>query len=155
MIKIQPSGDRILVRPEEKKETDEHGLKIPESTQMKEKPKVGVIEALGLGLHSREKHLSLVGGIVEEGFVFSPYQIGTKIMFNEIAAIPMDVNGEKLLLMRVTDIYCIIVEEKPITAADIEQMKDKFAGVIDRTPKNIDYGMDKRSETFPGLDSDK
>lgn len=46
-LNVKPLGDRVLVEPQEEKETKKGGIIIPDSA--KEKPTEGVIRALGTG----------------------------------------------------------------------------------------------------------
>jgi chaperonin GroES len=46
-MKMQPLGDRVLVEPQEEKETEKGGIIIPDSA--KEKPQQGKVVALGTG----------------------------------------------------------------------------------------------------------
>jgi len=46
-INLKPLGDRVLVEPDEEKETKKGGIIIPDTA--KEKPTEGVVSALGTG----------------------------------------------------------------------------------------------------------
>ena len=46
-MKMQPLGDRVLVEPQEEKESEKGGIIIPDSA--KEKPQQGKVVALGTG----------------------------------------------------------------------------------------------------------
>ena len=46
-MKMKPLGDRVLVEPQEEKETEKGGIIIPDSA--KEKPQQGKVVALGTG----------------------------------------------------------------------------------------------------------
>lgn len=46
-MKMKPLGDRVLVQPQEEKETEKGGIIIPDSA--KEKPQQGKVVALGTG----------------------------------------------------------------------------------------------------------
>ena len=46
-MKMQPLGDRVLVQPQEEKESEKGGIIIPDSA--KEKPQQGKVVALGTG----------------------------------------------------------------------------------------------------------
>lgn len=46
-MKLKPLGDRVLVKPEEEKETKKGGIIIPDTA--KEKPQEGVVIAVGPG----------------------------------------------------------------------------------------------------------
>ena len=46
-LNVKPIGDRVLVEPQEEKETKKGGIIIPDSA--KEKPMEGIVVALGTG----------------------------------------------------------------------------------------------------------
>ncbi len=51
-VKIQPLGDRVLVKPVEQKETKRGGIIIPDTA--KEKPQEGEVVAVGKGKTTEE-----------------------------------------------------------------------------------------------------
>jgi chaperonin GroES len=54
-VKIQPLGDRVLVKPIESKETKRSGLIIPDTA--KEKPQEGKVVACGKGKLTEDGHV--------------------------------------------------------------------------------------------------
>ena len=54
-VKIQPLGDRVLVKPIENKETKRSGLIIPDTA--KEKPQEGKVVACGKGKLTEDGHV--------------------------------------------------------------------------------------------------
>ena len=94
-IRLKPLGDRVLVKPIEKKEEIRSGLIIPDTA--KEKPQEGEIVAAGSGAKA------------EDGKV-TPLDVkaGDKILFGKWSGTEVKINGEDLLIMKESDILGII-----------------------------------------------
>jgi chaperonin GroES len=88
MARLQPIGDRVIVRPATIDDVSAGGIHIPDVA--KEKPKQGTVIAVGAS----------VDGIVE----------GNVVMFGQWTGTEVVIDGEKLLIMKVTDVLCIIRE---------------------------------------------
>lgn len=90
-VKIQPLGDRVVVKPLEKEEKTKSGIFIPDTA--KEKPQEGKVLAVGPGKMTDDgKRLAMdvaVGDIV----IFAKYG-GTEIKED----------GEELIILREADI---------------------------------------------------
>ena len=100
-MSLIPLGDRVLIKQDEAEQTTASGLYL--ASESKEKPQSGVVIAAGEG--KRDKDGNLIPVLVKPGdhVVFAKY--GT----NEI-----EVDGEKLLLMRAEDIYAKIATGVPM-----------------------------------------
>ncbi len=92
---IQPLGDRVLVQRLEAEAKTSGGILLPESA--KEKPKEGIIIALGDGklLESGERST----------FTFKK---GDRVLFTSYAGTDVKVAGEDYMIMREDDILAII-----------------------------------------------
>ena len=84
-MKAHPTGDRILVKPDAPEELTEGGLLIPEKAR--EKPLRGVIVAVGEGTNDEE-------------MIRKP---GERIIFGKFVGVPLEVNGDDLLIMKQAD----------------------------------------------------
>ncbi len=94
---IKPVGEYILVKPEEDQEqTTASGL-IIQSSSKGERPQKGTIIALGKG--RRDENGKLVEFNVSEGDI---------VMFKKYSPEEIELDGEKLLLMKESDILAII-----------------------------------------------
>lgn len=94
-MKIQPLGDRIVVKPLEAAEVTKGGIVLPDTA--KEKPQEGEVVAVGKGKIADGKVQSLevkIGDRVLYG-KYSGTEISTKI-------------GEDLLIMREEDVFAIV-----------------------------------------------
>lgn len=88
-MKIKPLSDRVLVRPVAAEEVTVSGIIIPDTA--KEKPLKGTVLAAGNGTKDEEM-------VVKEG---------DTVLYGKYAGTEIDVDGEKLLIMRQSDILAI------------------------------------------------
>ncbi|MCR4295664.1 MAG: co-chaperone GroES [Elusimicrobia bacterium] len=94
-MKIQPLGDRVLVKPVEAKETKRGGIIIPDSA--KEKPQEGVIAACGKGKTT------------EDGKVIAlDVKVGDKILYGKYSGSEIKLDDEDYLIMHQDDILGIL-----------------------------------------------
>ena len=94
-VKIQPLGDRVLVKPAEAKETKRGGIIIPDSA--KEKPQEGIIAACGKGKTT------------EDGKVIAlDVKVGDKILYGKYSGSEIKLDGEDYLIMHQDDILGIL-----------------------------------------------
>ena len=94
-VKIQPLGDRVLVKPVEAKETKRSGIIIPDSA--KEKPQEGVVAACGKGKTT------------EDGKVIAlDVKPGDKILYGKYSGSEIKLDDEEYLIMHQDDILGIL-----------------------------------------------
>lgn len=93
--KLQPLGDRVVVRREEAEETTSGGIVLPGSA--KEKPARGFVVSTGDGrlLESGERAAVQV-------------KEGDHVIFSSYAGESFDIGDDELLLMREDDILAVI-----------------------------------------------
>lgn len=96
-MKLIPLGDRVLIRQDEAEETTASGLYL--ASESKEKPQSGVVVAVGEGKHDKDGQLIPV--------LVAP---GDHVVFAKYGSNEVEVDGEKLLLMRAEDIYAKYAE---------------------------------------------
>ncbi|MCL2597474.1 MAG: co-chaperone GroES [Paludibacter sp.] len=89
-VNIKPLADRVLVRPAAAEEKTASGIIIPDTA--KEKPLKGEILATG-------------GGTKDETMVV---KTGDSVLYGKYAGTELEWEGEKLLIMRQSDILAII-----------------------------------------------
>jgi chaperonin GroES len=89
-MSIKPLADRVLIRPAAAEEKTVGGIIIPDSA--KEKPLKGDVVAAG-------------NGTKDEAIVV---KAGDKVLYGKYAGTEIEVEGEKLLIMRQSDILAII-----------------------------------------------
>ncbi len=88
-MKIKPLADRVLIKPTPAEETTVSGIIIPDSA--KEKPLRGTVLATGDGTKDEKM-------VVKEG---------DTVLYGKYAGTEVELDGEKLLIMRQSDILGI------------------------------------------------
>lgn len=88
-MNIKPLADRVLIQPTAAEEVTVSGIIIPDSA--KEKPLKGTVLAAGNGTKDEEM-------VVKEGDV---------VLYGKYAGTEIEVEGEKYLIMRQSDILAI------------------------------------------------
>ena len=89
-MNVKPLADRVLVKPAEAEEKTASGIIIPDSA--KEKPLKGEIIAVGKG--TKDEEMVLVQG--------------DHVLYGKYAGTEIELNGEKYLIMRQSDVLAII-----------------------------------------------
>jgi len=94
-LRIRPLGDKVLIKRVEAESKTTGGIVLPDSA--KEKPKRGIVRALGDGrlLDSGERSTLQVAK-------------GNEVLFSSYAGTEIKVNGEELLILDESDILAII-----------------------------------------------
>ena len=96
-INIKPLGDRLVVKPQEQEDTTPSGLILPDTA--KEKPQRGTVLAVGPGARDDNgKHVAL------------DVNVNDVVLFAKYAGTEIKLGGEKLLILRESDILALIVE---------------------------------------------
>lgn len=99
MLKVQPLGDRVLVEPLSREETEgrtKFGLVIPDTAE-KERPEQGKVVAVGEG--RRTEHGALVAPTVKKG---------QRVLFSKYGPAEIKVDGKNYLIVKEEDILAII-----------------------------------------------
>jgi len=95
-LKLRPLGDRIVVKPNEGEEKTATGLYLPETA--KEKPQQGEVIAVGPGRFD------------EEGATRIPLdvKVGDLVLFAKYGGTEIKLDGDKLLILKESDILAVI-----------------------------------------------
>ena len=94
-VRLRPLGDRVIVRPIEKKDEVRGGLIIPDTA--KEKPQEGEIIAAGKGK------------IAEDGkLIPMDVKAGDKILYGKYSGTEVKIEGQEYLIMHQDDILGIV-----------------------------------------------
>ena len=89
--KLSPLGDRIVVRPIEREEVTKGGIILPDTA--KEKPQEGEIVAVG------------PGKLTDDGTrIAMDVRVGDKVIYAKYAGTEVEIDDEKLMIMRESDI---------------------------------------------------
>ena len=89
-MNIKPLADRVLIRPTAAEEVTIGGIIIPDTA--KEKPLKGEIIAVGNGTKDEEMIL----------------KAGDIVLYGKYAGTEIDLEGEKFLIMRQSDVLAVI-----------------------------------------------
>jgi chaperonin GroES len=95
-IKIQPLGNRVLVKPQEEEETIAGGLVIPPSANDDKRPAMGKVLILGKGKDEDGKEVDFE---VKKGDI---------IYFKKYSPNEIEIEGEQYLIIDADDILAII-----------------------------------------------
>jgi len=98
-MNFKPLHDRVLVKRVESDEKTAGGIIIPDTAQ--EKPMEG--EVLEVGSGARDESGKLVPPDVKKG---------DKILFGKWSGTEVKIHGDEFLLMKESDIMCIIIKGK-------------------------------------------
>ena len=88
-MNIKPLGDRVLVKPAPAEEKTVSGIIIPDSA--KEKPLKGEVLAVGKGTKDETMEVA----------------VGNTVLYGKYAGTELELDGEKYLIMRQSDIFAI------------------------------------------------
>jgi chaperonin GroES len=93
-MKLQPLGDRVIVKPSEGEEKTKSGIVLPETA--KEKPQEGEVIAVGSGRYEEGKRVPL------------EVKQGDKIIYSKYGGTEVKVEGEEYLILSERDILAIV-----------------------------------------------
>ena len=89
--KLQPLGDRVLVKPTEKEEKTKSGIYLPDTA--KEKPQEGEIIAVGPGKYDDTgKRIPM------------DLKVGDKVIYAKYGGTEIKIDDEELMILRESDI---------------------------------------------------
>lgn len=96
-MKLKPLSDQLIVRPNVVPTQTQSGIYIPETAVAAQHSQQGKIVAAG------------PGRMIESG-AFIPMQVkeGDTVMFGKYGGITVSVEGEVLLVMKESDLLCIV-----------------------------------------------
>ena len=94
-IKIQPLGDRLIVKAAEPKEIKKSGIIIPDSA--KEKPQEGLVVAVGKGKTTEDGKL-----------IPMEIKTGDTVLYGKYSGTEIKLNDEEYLIMREEDVLGIV-----------------------------------------------
>jgi chaperonin GroES len=94
-LNIKPLADRLVVKPLEEEEMTPSGIVLPETA--KEKPQKGEIMAVGPGARGEEGDR-----------IAMDVSVGDKVLFTKYAGTEIKVDGDKLLILRESDVLAIL-----------------------------------------------
>ncbi len=93
---VRPLGDKILVRRDEAASKTDTGIFLPESS--KDKPKTGIVEAVGTGALNTDTGERIPLSIKK----------GDRIIFTSYSGTEVKLNDQELLIMSEDDVLAVI-----------------------------------------------
>ena len=95
--KLQPLGDRVVVKPTPREEMTKSGIVLPDTA--KEKPQEGVILAIGPGAFDTEgKRMAM------------DVKVGQKVLYGKYAGTEFKLEDEDLLIVSQKDILAVVAD---------------------------------------------
>jgi chaperonin GroES len=92
--KINPLGDRVVIRALEESEQMRGGLYIPDTA--KEKPQQGEVIAAGPGRFEKDKRVPM------------EVKAGDKVLYGKYSGTEVTIDGEQFLILRESDVLAVI-----------------------------------------------
>ena|SRR3989304_1157646 len=90
-VKLEPLGDRIVVKPVEEEQKTKSGIILPDTA--KEKPQEGEVIAVGKGR------------LTEDGKRIAPeVKVGDRVLYAKYGGTEIKVDGQELMILRESDI---------------------------------------------------
>jgi chaperonin GroES len=90
-VKLQPMGDRLVVKPMQSEEKTKSGIYLPDTA--KEKPQEGKVIAVG------------PGRMTDEGKrIATDVEVGDIVLYTKYGGSEIKIDGEELIIMRESDI---------------------------------------------------
>lgn len=94
-FRIQPLGDRVIVKPQPAEEKTKGGIILPDTA--KEKPIEGTVIAVGPGKYGEDGKLIAMN-----------VKANDKVLYGKYSGTEINIDGEEYLIMRESDIFGII-----------------------------------------------
>ena len=91
-MKINPLGDRIVIKPAQAEEKTKGGIILPDTA--KEKPVVGEVVAAGPGRKADDGKI-----------VTLDLKVGDKVLYGKYSGTEVNLDGQEYLIMRESDIF--------------------------------------------------
>ena len=95
--KLQPLGDRVVVKPTPREEMTKSGIVLPDTA--KEKPQEGTILAVGPGIFDEDGNR-----------IPMDVQVGQKVLYGKYAGTEFKLEEDDLLIVSQKDILAIVAE---------------------------------------------
>ena len=93
-VKIQPLGDRVVIRSLEEAEEMRGGLYIPDTA--KEKPQQGEIVAIGPGRYERGERVPM------------ELKVGQRVLYGKYSGTEVRFDDEEYLIIKESDVLAVI-----------------------------------------------
>jgi chaperonin GroES len=109
-VKLQPLGDRVIVKPIEGEEVTKGGIVLPDTA--KEKPQEGKVLAVG------------PGRLAEDGKrIAMEVKVGDVVLYVKYGGTEVKIEGEELMVLRESDILAKKGEDMPKARPQVSSVK--------------------------------
>jgi chaperonin GroES len=95
-MKVQPLGDRILVKPGESEEKTKSGIVLPDTA--KEKPQEGEVIAVGSGRYEEGKKIPI------------EVKVGDRIIYSKYGGTEVKIDEVEHLILRESDVLAVVTK---------------------------------------------
>ena len=93
--KIQPIGDRVVIKPASREETTKSGIVLPDT--IKEKPQKGTVLAVGPGRYLENGQREAID-----------LEVGQQVLYARYAGTEFKLDGEDVLIVSAKDVLAVI-----------------------------------------------
>ena len=94
--KLQPLGNRVLIKPQEQEETIAGGLVVPPSANDEKRPAMGKVVTLGKGTNEDGKAVSF------------DFKVGDTVYFKKYSPEEIEIDGDTYLILEAEDVLAVI-----------------------------------------------
>jgi chaperonin GroES len=91
-VKLEPMGDRLLVKPMQSEEKTKSGIYLPDTA--KEKPQEGKVIAVGPGRMTEDGKTRIAPDV----------EVGDIVLYTKYGGSEIKIDGEEFIIMRESDI---------------------------------------------------
>ena len=91
-VKLQPMGDRLVVKPMQSEEKTKSGIYLPDTA--KEKPQEGKVIAVGPGRMTEDGKTRIIPDV----------EVGDIVLYTKYGGSEIKIDGEEFIIMRESDI---------------------------------------------------
>ena len=91
-VKLQPMGDRLVVKPLQSEEKTKSGIYLPDTA--KEKPQEGKVIAVGPGRMTEDGKTRITPDV----------EVGDIVLYTKYGGSEIKIDGEEFIIMRESDI---------------------------------------------------
>ena len=91
-VKLQPMGDRLVVKPMQSEEKTKSGIYLPDTA--KEKPQEGKVIAVGPGRMTEDGKTRITPDV----------EVGDIVLYTKYGGSEIKIDGEEFIIMRESDI---------------------------------------------------
>lgn len=91
-VKLQPMGDRLVVKPMQSEEKTKSGIYLPDTA--KEKPQEGKVIAVGPGRMAEDGKTRITPDV----------EVGDIVIYTKYGGSEIKIDGEEFIIMRESDI---------------------------------------------------